>query len=495
MAKTLSQTINFPMILRVIGWLLMIEAMFMLAPLVVSLLCHEQAIAIDFAIVVAITFVAGAMMAYFIKPHNHNTSMRKREGLFLTAVIWVFFSIFAMLPFIMSGVLPSVTDAFFETMAGFTTTGSSVIPDLEQVPRGLLFWRALMQWIGGMGIILFTLAVLPMLNYKGGIALFNAEVTGITHERMRPRVSQTAKDMWLIYMVLTAILAALLVAPMGWFDGICHALTTMSTGGFSTHNDGLHYWHSYYIYIVVMAFMFLGGINFSLLFAASRGHIARVGQSDAFKWYCGVIISVSLIIIGRMFYMNYCDNNADRMIYAVFDTLSAATSTGFASVNYEKGSEFVAMMLLIIMFFGGMAGSTSGGAKIDRLIVLLKNTANEFYRVLHPNAVTIVRIDARTLNHVYVARVIAFLAIYFVVIFAVALMLALMNIPMFDSIFTSLSCISNVGLGYGVTGASGSFAQLPCAAKWLLALEMLAGRLELFTVLILFTRSFWVKDR
>ena len=364
----------------------------MLVPLGVSLLCHEHDIALDFGVAMSVTACAGAFMAYVIKPKNHNTSMRKREGLLLTAIIWVFFSAFGMLPFIISGYIPNLTDA-------------------------------LMQWIGGMGIILFTLAVLPMLNYKGGIALFNAEVTGITHERMRPRVSQTAKDMWLIYVVLTAVLALLLIVPMGWFDGVCHALTTMSTGGFTTHKDGLHYWHSYYIYVVVMVFMFLGGINFSLLFAASRGRFNRVRQSDTFKWYCAVAFIVSLVIIGRMFYMNYCDNDADRVTYAIFDTLSTITSTGFGSVHYEWGSEFVAMILLIMMFFGGMAGSTSGGAKIDRMIVLLKQTANEFYRVLHPNAVTTVRIDSRALPHVYVARVIAFLAIYFVVIFAVALML------------------------------------------------------------------------
>lgn len=494
MSRKSTPVINFPMVFRVMGWLLLIEALFMLVPLGVSLLCHEHDIALDFGVAMSVTACAGTFMAYVIKPKNHNTSMRKREGLLLTAIIWVFFSAFGMLPFITSGTLTNVTDAFFETMAGFTTTGSTVIADVEALPRGLLFWRALMQWIGGMGIILFTLAVLPMLNYKGGIALFNAEVTGITHERMRPRVSQTAKDMWLIYVVLTAVLALLLIVPMGWFDGVCHALTTMSTGGFTTHKDGLHYWHSYYIYVVVMVFMFLGGINFSLLFAASRGRFNRVRQSDTFKWYCAVAFIVSLVIIGRMFYMNYCDNDADRVTYAIFDTLSTITSTGFGSVHYEWGSEFVAMILLIMMFFGGMAGSTSGGAKIDRMIVLLKQTANEFYRVLHPNAVTTVRIDSRALPHVYVARVIAFLAIYFVVIFAVALMLSMMGLPMFDSIFTSMSTISNVGLGYGVTADLGSLALLPAPAKWLLAIEMLVGRLELFTVLILFTRTFWVKD-
>lgn len=492
MARVLTQNINYPVILRVLGWLLMIEALFMCLPLAVSLIYAEENTSLAFLITTGVTLAVGSAMTFGIKPKM--STMRKREGLLLTASIWVIFSLFGMLPFIITDTLPDPIDAFFETMAGFTTTGMSVISDLETLPHGLLFWRALMQWIGGMGIILFTLAVLPMLNYKGGIALFNAEVTGITHERLRPRVSQTAKDLWLIYIVLTFVLAILLVKPMGFFDAACHALTTMSTGGLSTKNAGINFWHSHYVYIVLSVFMFLGGINFTLLFYLITGRFHRVKRSNTFKWYCVVTVVAILLIVSCMWYRGMCDNWTDRWVLAVFDTVAAITSTGYTSVDYETKGQFISFILLLLMFFGGMAGSTSGGAKIDRFIVMMKNTINEFYRVLHSNSVTSVRIDNRPVPYLTVAKVIAFLSIYFLVSVVVALLLTFMGIPGFDAIYTSISTISNQGLGYGVTAPSGSIGLLPDGAKLLLAFEMLVGRLEVFTVLVIFTRTFWLKD-
>ena len=251
MPKRSNQNINFAIVMRMQGWLLLIEAAFMLLPLAVSWWFDEATSLRAFIYSCAITAAVGVIMAFGIKPHS--TSMHKREGLMLTGIIWVFFSIFGMLPYLFSNTFDNVTDAFFETMAGFTTTGSSVIRYVEEIPHGVLFWRAMTQWIGGMGIILFTLAVIPMLNQKGGIALFNAEVTGITHERLRPRVSQTAKDLWLIYIGLTALLTALLYfGPMDFFDAVCHAMTTTSTGGYSTKNIGLDHWQSSYVFIVVI---------------------------------------------------------------------------------------------------------------------------------------------------------------------------------------------------------------------------------------------------
>ena len=466
MARSLSQGINFPVILRVLGWLLMIESLFMLIPLGVAVYYGESNVAWVFAATTAFTSICGALMAYRIKPKNR--SMNKREGLLLTASVWVVFSMFGMIPFLATGTLPSVTDAFFETMAGFTTTGSSVITDLESLTHGMLMWRSLMQWIGGLGIILFTLAVLPMLNYKGGIALFNAEVTGITHERMRPRVNQTAKALWAIYLGLTILLALLLVPAMGSFDAVCHALTTMSTGGFSTKNTGLLHWHSFYIAIVVMSFMFLGGVNFSLLFFAITGKFSRVWKSSVFKWYVLIIVLSAVIIIAKMLYSGYCNNNSERVLFAFFDTVSAITSTGFSVVNYAHTGEFIPMLLMMIMFFGGMAGSTSGGAKLDRLIVLGKYCRNEIYRVLHSNSVTAVWIDHKALSQSRLNKVTAFLSIYVIIILFVGFILSAFDIPMYDAMFASMSALSNVGMGYGVTGADGSWALLPDAAKWIL---------------------------
>ncbi len=485
--------LNFPVVLRVQGWLQFIEAAFMLMPAAVSWYYDDMTSLLAFVVSSVITAAAGLLMTMGLKPGNHAV-MRRREGLLLTAIIWVFFSLFGMLPFLISGTLTTVTDAFFETMSGFTTTGASVVTDIEALPRGILFWRAIMQWIGGLGIILFTLAVIPMLNQKGGIAMFNAEVTGITHERLRPRVSQTAKDLWLIYIILTAVMAVLLTRSLGWYDAVFHAMTTMATGGFSTRNAGLHYWNDYWVYGVVTAFMFVGGINFSIIYSVVRGRFSRLRGNDTFKYYVAMMLIVSAVIFVNMTAEGYASSTLDRVVFSLFDTVSAMSSTGLATVDYETRGEFIAMLLLVVIFFGGMAGSTSGGAKIDRLIVLLKNTANEFYRVLHPNTVTAVRVNGRVLSHTLVAKVIAFLAIYVMVMLVVALILTLFEVPIVDSIYTSLAMISNYGLGYGSTAAVDGFATLPCAVKWLLATEMLIGRLELFTVLVLFTPAFWRRD-
>ncbi len=493
MPKHINQNINFAIVMRMQGWLLLIEAAFMLFPLVISWIYEEQTSLMAFIYSTAITAGAGAAMAFGIKPRN--TSMHKREGLMLTAIIWVFFSLFGMLPYLFSDTFNNVTDAFFETMAGFTTTGSSVIRYVEEIPRGVLFWRAMTQWIGGMGIILFTLAVIPMLNQKGGIALFNAEVTGITHERLRPRVSQTAKDLWLIYIGLTAILTILLyVGPMDWFDAICHAMTTTSTGGYSTKNIGLDYWNSSYVFLVVIIFMFIGGISFSLIVAVGRGNFKRLMNNNTLRWYCMTTLITTIAIMGYMTYKGFLDTHGDRFIYSAFDTLSAITSTGFSTFDYEDSGEFVTVVLMVMMFFGGMAGSTSGGAKMDRLIVLLKNTANEFYRVLHTNSVRAVHVDGKPVPNHVVNKVNTFFTIYILIIMIVALYLTFFGVPVFDAMYTSMSAISNVGIGHGVTGPSSSWVVLHPGAKWVLAFEMMVGRLELFTVLVIFTRSFWKKD-
>ena len=493
MPKHANQHINFAIVLRMQGWLLLIEAAFMLLPLAVSWWYDEPTSLRAFIYSTLITSAAGANMAFGIKPSS--TSMGKREGLMLTATVWVFFSVFGMLPYLFSATFDNVTDAFFETMAGFTTTGSSVIRYVEEIPRGVLFWRAMTQWIGGMGIILFTLAVIPMLNQKGGIALFNSEVTGITHERLRPRISQTAKDLWLIYIALTLVLTVLLfIGPMDWFDAICHAMTTTSTGGYSTKNIGLDYWQSSYVFIVVIIFMFIGGISFSIIAAIIRGNFDRIRHNNTLRWYCITTLITTVGIFVYMIYMGFLDNHSDRLIYGAFDTLSAITSTGFSTFDYENSGEFVTVILMVMMFFGGMAGSTSGGAKMDRLIVLLKHTANEFYRLLHTNSVRAVHIDGKPIPNHVVSKVNTFFTVYILLIMVVALHLTFYGIPVFDAMYTSMSAISNVGIGHGVTGANGSWVALHPGAKWVLAFEMMVGRLELFTVLVIFTRSFWKKD-
>lgn len=493
----IAYSINYLMILRVLGWLLLIESVFIALPAIVSFIYSETDVALAFLKTAALTLVSGLALTYGLRRSTRNMAMRRREGILLTSMVWVVFSFFGMLPLLIASTHTTITDAFFETMSGFTTTGASVVKDIEALPKGILFWRSLSQWIGGMGIILFTLAVLPMLNYRGGVTLFSSEVTGITHERIRPRVNQTAMSLWVIYIVMTLVMFLLLwLGPMDWFDSLCHTLSTVSTGGFSTKNAGLFYWHDYYSDFIIIVFMLMCGVNFSLLYGLFVDHTFKpMLKSVIFRWYIGVICVGAIAIFARVEYMHFCDTGSDRVLYSVFDTISAITSTGFSTIDYEEHGQFIFFLLLILMFFGGMAGSTSGGAKLDRFVVLFKNVLNELYKVINPNAVTSVRIDNKAVPRSVADKVLAFLALYVLIIVVVALLLTVLGMPAFDALFNSMSAISNIGFGYGeLTGGEDKFACLPDLAKWVLAFEMMIGRLELFTVLVVFSRSFWVKD-
>lgn len=483
--------VNISILLRVIGWLLMIEAAFMLFPMLTSIIYGES----DYMAFLAssgITASIGAIMTFGIRPQRND--MAKREGFLLTALVWIIFSLFGMIPFILSSTPYSITDAFFEAMSGFTTTGASVLYTVEHLSHGLHLWRCLMQWIGGMGIILFTLAVIPMLNHSGGIQMFNAEVTGITHDKIRPRISQTAKVLWLIYFLLSIILCLLLwIGPMDMFDSICHALSSMSTGGFSTRDASIGAWDSPYIKIVLTIFMFLGGVNFALLFKASTGNITAFKENNAFRAYIRtigiafIIIAISIIASGQV------NNWTSVTIDPLFQIVSAATSTGYIDADFMNWGTFTFTIILFLMFFGGCAGSTSGGAKIDRLIYLLKNLRNELHHCLHPNAILSVRINKKVVAPELVTKVIAFLCLYVLIIVIGGVILTALGVPLVDSFISTLSCISNAGAGAHISGMGNSFEYIPDAGKWILSFVMLTGRLELFTVLVLFTRSFWRK--
>lgn len=485
--------INFPMLLRVLGWLLMIEAAFMLIPTVTCAIYHEYDFR-PFLITTAVTLFFGIVMTFGIR--TYNTSMGKREGFLLTSLVWIVFSLFGMLPFILSETPLSVTDAFFETMSGFTTTGASIYTDVEQLSHGINIWRCLTQWIGGMGIILFTLAVLPMLNSSGGMQMFNAEVTGITHEKLRPRISQTAKGLWGVYALLSLVLCLLLwIGPLDFFDSLCHAFSTMSTGGFSTKNNSIAFWNSNYLKVVVTVFMFLGGVNFSLIYKACHGEgIKTLLKNDTLRAYLGIVGFTFVAFVIAIVANGQAKSISDVTIDPIFQIVTTITSTGLTASNFESWGPFVISLLFVLMFFGACAGSTSGGAKIDRMLYLIKNTSNELFRSIHPNAIRSVRINSMVMSPETVNRVIAFLCIYVIIIAFGGIMLTAFGLPIVDSFFSVFSCVSNVGLGVGVTGYSGyGFEVLPDIVKWFLSMFMLIGRLELFTVLILFTPAFWRK--
>ena len=484
--------VNFPVLLRVMGLLLIIEASFLLVPLGTCLAYGEsdwKAFLISFGI----TLVSGCVMTFAIHPSS--PSMGKREGFLLTAMVWVFFSTFGMLPFILMNERPlSVSDAFFEAMSGFTTTGASIMSSISHLSHGAIIWRSLMQWIGGMGIILFTLAVIPMLNHSGGMQMFNAEVTGITHDKLRPRISQTAKSLWLIYFSLTAVLFGLLyVGPMEGFDSVCYAFSIMSTGGFATSDEGLHLWRSDYIEAVTTFFMFIGGVSFTLIYRAVHRDFRSVWHNDVFRTYIGIVALCYVLFTVNILMRGEYTGLKSVTLDPLFQIVSMISSTGFEIPQFASWGTFAISLVLVLMFFGACAGSTSGGAKIDRLVIMLKNCRNEIERCIHPNNILTVRLNGKVIPHETVSKVVAFLSIYVLVILVGGILLTAMGLPLIDAFFSAFTCISNTGLSAGVTGYGSTFSIVPDAGKWLLALIMLIGRLELFTVLLLFTPAFWRK--
>ncbi len=478
------------MLLRVIGYLLVIESFFMLIPCVVALIYKENALW-DFLICTGISGISGAGMM-FLRPRSKD--MGKREAILLTGLTWVILSLFGMLPFLFSGTHMTISDAFFETMSGFTTTGASVLSTLTGVPKSILAWRCVVQWIGGLGIILFTLAVVPMLNYSGGMQLFNAEVTGITHDKLRPRVSFTAKGLWGVYIMLTVLLIIFLsFSDMSFFDAFCHGLSTMSTGGFSTCDSNIAAWDSIYVKVVMTIFMFLGGVNFSLLYNVLTRRGGNPLKNTAFKCYLWIIVICYVGFVINILIEGLAKNWEYLTIDPLFQTVSILSSTGITEPDFHDWGSISIVLLLIMMAMGSCAGSTSGGAKVDRFVVLFKFLKNEFYKMMHPSTVTTVTINGKGTSSTVVQKTLAFLFLYGMVICVGGLVLSLIGLPLSDAFFCALSAISNTGLGTEVTGLSENYAMIPDAAKWLLSLIMLIGRLEIFTILLLFTPTFWRK--
>ena len=480
--------INIPMLLRIVGWLLLIEAAIMAVPCIVGIIYREGS-ALSFLICMGVTAGVGIGLRS-LRPKYRD--MGQREAILLTGLTWVILSLFGMLPFLLCRTHFSVTDAFFETMSGFTTTGASVLDTLDGVPHSILIWRCICQWIGGLGIILFTLAIVPMLNTSGGLMLFNAEVTGITHDKLQPRVGNTSKGLWGIYIILTVTLTVLLLASdMNVFDSVCYGLSTMSTGGFGNSDLSLGRWDSVYIKVVMTIFMFLGGVNFSLLFGLTRGKWRGLLENEALRYYlciigvCYAVFTLNIIIRGLG------HDVQDFTIDPLFQAVSILSSTGLTEPDFHDWGAVSVIVLIVMMVMGACAGSTSGGAKIDRFIILIKFLRNEFYRMMHPNAIRTVVINGKGTPQPVLMKTLAFLFMYIIVIAAGAVGLMLCGLPLKDGIFCALSAVSNTGLGTDMTGIEGNYSQVSALAKWILSFLMLTGRLELYTVLLIFTPGFW----
>lgn len=482
--------INFKTIIRIIGILLLLETAMFLACSGISFYYRESDM-LDFWKAGGITAGAGLLLAALGK--GGERQLTRRDGYVLVSFAWIAFSLFGMLPFYIGGYIPDITNAFFETMSGFSSTGATILDDIESLPHGILFWRSMTQWIGGLGIIMFTIAVLPIFGVSG-LQVFAAEASGPTHDKVHPRIGVTAKWIWSIYAGITALLVGLLMlGGMDWFDSICHAFATTGTGGFSTKQASVAYYNSPYIEYVISIFMFISGINFTLLLLfVNRKFKKFIGDAEL-RFYFGSV-SLFTAVIAIVLYYTSSMGIEESFRKSLFQVISIQTSTGFATDDYMRWTPVLWGMFTIIMLMGACAGSTTGGLKCIRMVILTKVSRNEFKHILHPNAVLPVRINKQVIPPSIVSTVLAFCFIYIVIIIIGTLLMMAMGVGAEESLGCVISSISNMGPGLGETGPSYSWNALPDAAKWLSSFLMLLGRLELFTVLLLFTPDFWKRN-
>lgn len=479
---------NYRFVLRTIGFLLIIESLFMMSATVVSFYLHEMS-GDSMLISSVITFFAGVFIR-LTGTEDYQKPIGKRESFFMVAISWIVLSAFGMLPYYLSGSIPNISNAYFETISGLTATGATILTDIESMPKGLLFWRSVTQWIGGLGIVLFVATILPM----GGNAsvMYDAEVAGIGYDRFRPRISQIAKRLWLVYVFLTGILIILLwIGPMNFFDSICHAFTTISTAGFSTKQNSIAYWDSAYVEYIVTLFMFIGGINFTLIYFFMKGSPKKLFQNEEFKWYVTIIVIFVIIIAIGLFNSGKIDGAEKAFRTSLFQVVSMLTTTCFATDNILSWGSFYQFIVIIFMVFGACAGSTAGGIKIVRIVILFKNSINEFKRQVHPNAILPIRLNGNVISIDVVTKVLAFIFLYLSILIISCLLLALSGMEFENALGAAVSCLGNVGGGLSEIGNTGSFASVPTESKWYLCFLMLTGRLELFTVLSLFMPAFW----
>lgn len=482
--------INFKTIIRIIGILLLLETIMLLVCAGVSLYYREEDLT-AFCLSAGITAGIGLLLALLGKNSKHQ--LTRRDGYVLVSFTWMAFSILGMFPFYISGCIPSITNAFFETMSGFSSTGATILDDIEALPHGLLFWRSMMQWIGGVGIIMFTIAILPIFGVNG-LQVFAAEASGPTHDKVHPRIGVTAKWIWSIYAGLTCLLTILLMAGgMDWFDSVCHAFSTISTGGFSTKQASIAYYNSPYIEYVLSVFMFVSGINFMLLLLFFTRKFKKAIHDVELKWYFWSVVFFT-VVIAVILYHTQPMGPEEAFRQSLFQVVSLHTSTGFATNDYMLWPAVTWGLLTIVMLMGACAGSTTGGLKCIRMVILAKIARNEFKHILHPNAVLPVRLNKQVVPPTIQATVLAFCFIYAVISIISVLIMMSLGIDFLESVGCVISSIGNMGPGLGETGPAFSWNALPDPAKWLLSFLMLLGRLELFTVLLLFTPEFWRKN-
>jgi trk system potassium uptake protein TrkH len=498
-----SSGLNIKIIVSFLGLTAILNGLFMLFTVPFSLYSNEEAWK---GILSAglLTILIGFLMWFMNR--NAPKTLQKRDGYIIVTLGWLILTFTGALPYLFTGTIPGFVDAIFETISGYSTTGASIVNDIEALPNGILLWRSATHWIGGMGIIVLTIAILPLLGI-GGMQLFMAEAPGPSADKMHPRITQTAKRLWLIYVSLTLTEFFLLkIAGMTWFDAINHAMATMSTGGFSTKNASMAYWnHKPIIQYIVIAFMFIAGTNFILTYFALKGRIKKIFQNEEFKYYFfgSIFMTIVITIIIQYFQTPGIESTLTHPMpwgalessfrHAGFQVIAVLTTTGFVSADYTTWNSLATMLIFSLFLIGGSAGSTSGGVKIVRHIIMIKNSILEFKKLLHPNAIIPVRYDGKGVSRIIVFNILSFFVLYMLIFISSAIILSFMGLEFDSAIGAAASSLGNVGPALGSLSPVDNYAHLSDPAKLFCSFLMLIGRLELFTVLILLTPFFWRK--
>jgi trk system potassium uptake protein TrkH len=479
--------VNFRIIARIISLLLIIEGLFMLVSAAVSFIYHERA-ASSFIYSALITILTGILV--FTPLRDEEKVYGNKEGYIIVIGVWIIFSLFATLPFLFSGSIGNFGDAFFESMSGVTTTGATILTDIESLPHGIIFWRSITQWLGGIGIIFISLSFLPVFK-SINIQLAATEFSGQMTDKIHPRIKDAAIRLVTIYLLLTFTEFILLViGGLPAFDAICHSFSTLSTGGFSSKNDGIAAFETPFIMIVISIFMFIAGTNIAYIYFGLKGNFKKIFGNNEFFFYSlmtvGFVILVSLVLILKSGF-----SPGKAILDGSFHVISIITTTGFYTHDFNLWGDIIIMIFFILMFTGGTAGSTSGGIKIVRLVLITKNSRQELRRLIHPNAVIPVRLDKRIIPQTTIYNLLVFITIYFLTVCAAAFVISFMGYDVIASFSTSASMLGNIGPGLGTFGPFTNYSELPMAGKFFLSGLMLLGRIELLTLMILFTRNFY----
>ncbi len=480
---------NFKLVFRIISILVLMLCGVLLAPVIVALVYGEYHLLPSFLIPLGAAAIVAGLYLLLVK--TEASSLPTRAGFFLVSMAWLVASLLGALPFVISGAIPRFVDAFFETMSGFTTTGASILTDIEALPRSMLFWRSLTHWLGGMGIIVLTVAIFPILGI-GGLQLIKAEAPGPTVDKITPKVTETAKILWMTYFILTGLeVLLLMLGGMDLYDALTHTFGTLATGGFSPKAASVGHYDSVFIDIVITIFMVLAGINFALYYKLFVGRVESVFRDSEVRAYLGIFVIVAAVLAVVLRANGVYDTFGESLRYGSFQAASILTTTGYATADFAVWPAAAQVLLFLLMFIGGSSGSTGGGIKVVRIITLLKQAVNEMNYLLHPRGIFSIKLSGSQVKKNVVYAISGFVILYMFLILLTTVVVGLSGFDLLTSISTALVTLGNIGPGFAMVGPTQNYAFFPDHVKWVLSFVMMMGRLEVFTVLILFTPRFW----